>query len=148
MEAVAASDASRRRRAIFGVVAALLAVPILVFVWIAQGGEASDEEAIRAWFQSPAGGRMPPALVSAIHVGLCEFTDASTPSGAVQKCPITTDEPRTPTLHTCFVLSGGKALRGGWQLAKFDGCNALRFDRRSGQLVDISVRARYDVTSG
>jgi hypothetical protein len=145
---VAASELARRRRAIFAAVAVLVAVPVLALLFLAQGGEASDEQAIRAWFESPAGGTMTPALASSIHVGVCEFTDASTQSGAVQMCPITTDAPTTHTLHTCFVLSGGKALRGGWQLAAYDGCNALRFDGRSSELVDVAARAHYDVKRG
>ena len=145
---MAASEPAGRRWAIFVAVAALAAVPILALLFLAQGGEASDEQAIRAWFESPAGGAMTPALVSSIHVGLCEFTDAATQAGAVQMCPITTDAPTTHTLHTCFVLSGGKALRGGWQLAAYDGCNALRFDGRSSELVDIAAHAHYDVKPG
>jgi hypothetical protein len=130
-----------------GAVLALIAVPILFVVWLAQGGEATDEQAVRAWFQSSAGGSTPQSLVSAIHVGLCTFTDASSAGGAVQKCPITTDAPTTQTLHTCFVFSGGKALRGGWQLAGFDGCNALRFDRHTDEFVDIPARAHYRLTA-
>lgn len=60
-------------------------------------------------------------------------------------CLITTDAP-TPTLHTCFVFSGGKVVSGGWQLAKLGSCNALRFDRRSGELIDLPTHAHYRVT--
>lgn len=88
---------------------------------------------------------MPRAVVSAIHVGTCAVTDALSQSRVVQKCPITTDEPRTPTLHTCFVFSGDKVLRGGWQLATLDACNAIRFDHRTNELVDVPARAHYGV---
>jgi hypothetical protein len=121
-----------------------LAVCGLVLLLLARGGEANDEQAVRNWFRTPAGGSAPPEVVSSIHVGSCLFTDATTESRQVLRCPITTDAP-TPMLGTCFVISGGKVLQGGWQLARLDACNGLRFDRRTGELVDTAAHARYRV---
>ena len=61
-------------------------------------------------------------------------------------CLISTDAPTTPTLHTCFQFAGDRVSRGGWQLSTLDSCNALRFDGRTGELVDMPARAHYRVT--
>ena len=115
------------------------------------GVQTSDEEAIRAWFQSPAGGSAPEDIASSIHVGLGVLSDFEIQSHQAMRCEITTDA-RTPTLHTCFVVADGKVLRGGWQLAAYDACKgagldaALRFDSRAGQLYDRTTRTRWPVT--
>jgi hypothetical protein len=67
-------------------------------------------------------------------------------SHAVMKCEVTTDAPN-PLLHTCFVLVNGKALSGGWQLAKLDACNSLRFNLKQRALIDVATGARYRVAA-
>jgi len=131
----------------------VLVVGVIAAAFLLRGGNASDEEAIRAWFQSPAGGGMPEDLASSIHVqneshpgeAACVFVDATWQSRAVSKCEITTDAP-TPVLRRCFVIEDGKVMRGGWQLAALDACGALRFDSRTRELVDRATRARYRLT--
>jgi hypothetical protein len=136
-------------RHVRGPIAALVivlgVVAIVIFV-LSRGGQPNDEQAVRTWFTTRSGGGRC-AAVSAIHVDVCNYTDATSQSHPVLKCPVTTDAPN-PTLHTCFVISRGKVLRGGWQLANLDACNALRFDPRTGTLIDLSARRRYRLTSG
>lgn len=136
-----------RSRAIAVTVILVFVLGVLPVLWISRGGSQSDEQAVRAWFRSSAGGAASQAVASAIHVAGCRFTDYSTRAGAVQTCEITTDAPTTHTLHTCFVFSGDEVVRGGWQLAGVAPCNALRFDRASGELVDAPAHARYRVTA-
>jgi hypothetical protein len=136
-----------RRSRLAGPLTAILIVFVLAegFVfWIASGGEQSDEQAVRAWFASDAGGRAPGDILSAIHVDKCLFTDVMSGSHAVMKCEVTTDAPN-PLLHTCFVFANGKALSGGWQLAKLDACNSLRFDPNQRTLIDVASGSRYRV---
>jgi hypothetical protein len=135
-----------RARAIVAGVILVLVLGALPVLWLARGGSQSDEQAVRAWFQSAAGGRASAVVASAIHVGGCQFTEYSTPAGAVQTCEITTEAPTTPSIRTCFVFSGDTVVSGGWQLAKVAPCNALRFDHASGELVDMPAHARYPVT--
>ena len=123
------------------------AAALVVALLLRGGGGQSDEQAVRAWFQSSDGGSAPSRVVSSIHVGACSFTGASVASGDLRRCEITTDAPATPTLHTCFVFSSDSVVRGGWQLAKLDACNALRFDGASGDLVDLAARAHYALAS-
>jgi len=128
------------------IVAALLVLGVVAAVSVLLlRGSTSEEEAVRAWFQSPAGGSMPEELAPSIHVGTCDFTDEASGGRPGLRCPVTTDAP-TPILHTCFVISEGKAVQGGWQLTGLDACNALRFDPRTRRLVDAPARARYRVT--
>jgi hypothetical protein len=128
-----------------GAIIAVLLVTGVAFTWLfAIGGETTDEQAVRYWFTTPAGGRAPSSVLGAIHVGPCSPTAAESDRRAVMSCPLTTDAP-TPTLHTCFVFAGGKVLRGGWQLASLDSCNALRFDPRTSTLVDLAARTHYRV---
>jgi hypothetical protein len=134
------------RGPIAALVVVLGVVAIVIFV-LSRGGQPNDEQAVRTWFTTRSGGGAPPAAVSAIHVDVCNYTDATSQSHPVLKCPVTTDAPN-PTLHTCFVISRGKVLRGGWQLANLDACNALRFDPRTGTLIDLAARRRYRLTSG
>lgn len=77
----AGAPTRQRPLAVLGAVIAVVALGILAIVWIAQGGEKSDEQAVREWFQSPAGGAASQSDASAIHVGVCKFTDYSTPPG-------------------------------------------------------------------
>ena len=138
----------QRLRAIACAVAIVVATGIGAWIWIASAGGGSDQQAVRRWFQSPLGGAASSEVVAAIHVGQCEFTDDTVPAGAVLMCRVTTDAPRTPPLHTCFVFAGEKVVLGGWQLAKVGACDALRFDRRTGELIDAPARAHYRVTAG
>jgi hypothetical protein len=132
----------------------VLAIGIAIAIAIARGGDTSDEQAIREWFATPAGGDAPASVLPAIHLGggsdlggnSCLLTDVMSGSHQVLRCPITTDAPN-PTLHTCFVITGGKVLRGGWQLARLDSCNGLKYDRASGMFVDIIAGARYTITA-
>ena len=129
---------------------ALVTLPLAlvgVYVVIARGGETSDEDAIRAWFATPAGGGAPREARDAIHFDEpCLLTDAQYDSHQVTKCGLTTDAPTTPVLHTCFVVVGGRAIRGGWQLAGLDACRALRYDARRGTLIDLAAHQRYRLT--
>jgi len=114
--------------------------------FVLRGGEAGDEEAIRAWFATRAGGGAPENALRSIHLEEpCLFTDATSGSRPVMRCGLTTDAP-TPVLHTCFVLEHGTAVRGGWQLAKLDACNGIRYDRRTGTLVDVVAKQYYRLT--
>src|SRR5262245_10806544 len=129
MPRVEESEASPTRgRSVLVAALIILAVAgVVVLLLVVRGGGTSDEEAIRTWFQTPAGGGAPADLTRSIHVPGCSMTGAVSQSEDVLKCPITTDAP-TPNLGTCFVIVDGKVLRGGWQLAALDSCNALRFD--------------------
>ena len=118
---------------------------IATILLLRSGVPPSDEDAVRAWFQSPAGGSAPETTAASIHVGLCELSDFEIQSHQALRCEITTDAP-TPVLHTCFVIADGKVLRGGWQLAAYDACNALGFDRRAGRLYDRVTKAHWRVT--
>jgi hypothetical protein len=119
---------------------------LAVYLVISHGGQTGDEDAIRAWFATPAGGGAPKEARNAIHFDEpCLLTDAMYNSHQVTRCGLTTDAP-TPVLHTCFVVVSGRAIRGGWQLANLDGCNALRYDTRSGMLIDLAARQRYPIT--
>jgi hypothetical protein len=138
------STAPTRLRSVLTALLVVTGVVVVIIVLLARGRSSSDEHAIRAWFQTPAGGSMPKDLVASIHVGACDFTDAVMQSRQVLKCHITTDAP-TPALGTCFVIANGHVLRGGWQLATLDACNALRFDTHTGQLQDTVARAHYPV---
>jgi hypothetical protein len=149
------SEASPARgRSVLAAVLIALAIFAAAVFLIFRGGGTSDEDAIRAWFHSPAGGGAPASVLPAIHLGggsdlggnSCLLTEAMRGSHQVLRCPITTDAPN-PTLHTCFVITDGKVLRGGWQLAKLDACNALRYDRRTGMFVDLAAGARYAITA-
>jgi len=132
-----------------GAIIAVLAGAAVIVVMLARGGGPSDEQAVRAWFESPAGGGAPHSLVSAIHVGTCAPAGDSIESDPVFKCPITTDAGTTPSPlpDTCFKFAGDRVARGGWQLAPVDHCNALRFDSRTGELVDVPGHAHYRLTS-
>lgn len=127
---------------------AILAVAaVVILVLILRGGDhKSYEESVRAWFATPAGGDAAQAVLPAIHVSGCFLTELMSQSRQVLKCEVTTDAPN-PTLHSCFVISGEKVLRGGWQLAALDACNALRFDARAGDLVDVSAAVHYRVVA-
>ena len=124
-----------------GAIIVVVAVTVALVAIFARGSGPSDEQAVRAWFETPAGGNAPHALVSAIHVAPCTFAGA-VGSSTVLSCPLSTDAPN-PTLRTCFVISGGKVLRGGWQLAAVDSCDALRFDPHTQTLTDLAVHAHY-----
>jgi hypothetical protein len=130
-----------------GAIIVVVSAATVIVVGILRGGGASDEQAVRAWFESPAGGGAPHSVVSAIHVGTCSPADATSP-GPVFMCPITTDAGTTPSPlpDTCFKFAGDRVASGGWQLAPVDHCNALRFDSRTGELVDIPGDARYRIT--
>ena len=134
---------SGRGAAILTSVLIVLGVGALAVALLVRGGGQSDEQAVRAWFQSSPGGGAPSNVVSSIHVGACSSTTAFVSSGDLVRCELTTDAPTTPTLHTCFVFSGDRVVRAGWQLARLDACNALRFDRRAGQLLDVAAGAHY-----
>jgi hypothetical protein len=133
------------RSVLAGVLIVLAVAGVVFLVLLVRGGGPSDEEAVRAWFQTPAGGGAPADLTRSIHVGVCLMTGAVSQSKDVLRCTITTDAP-TANLGTCFVIVDGKAVRGGWQLAAFDSCNALRFDPRSRDLVDLAGRVHYPLT--
>jgi hypothetical protein len=145
MPLVDESHSPPRGRSVLVAVLTVLAIAGVVVFAIVRRGGTSDEDAIRAWFQSPAGGGAPADLARSIHVGGCLMTGAVSKSQDVLRCPITTDAP-TPSLGTCFVIVDGKAIRGGWQLAGVDSCNALRYDPRTHDLVDFSGRAHYPLT--
>jgi hypothetical protein len=134
-------------RAVVWTVVAVVILGVLPVLWIARGGGHSDVQLVRGWFMSSAGGGASSNVASAIHVDDCRFTSFSTAAGSVLMCTITTDNPSTHPLQTCFVFSGDKAVRGGWQLGKLGGCGALRYDRASGELVDAPAHARYRVTA-
>jgi hypothetical protein len=133
-----------KRRSALAAIGAVAALAAAAAFLLLRGGDPSDDSAIRAWFTSPAGGAAPARIASAIHVGACTYVGAPPDSRQVLKCDLSTDAPN-PALHTCFVISGGNVVRGGWQLASVDGCNALRFDGKTGMLVDTPAHARYRV---
>jgi hypothetical protein len=126
-------------------VVVILAGIALAFLLL-RGGDASDEDAIRSWFSTPAGGRAPEEVLASIHLAEpCLFTDVTSGSRPVMRCGLTTDAP-TPVLHTCFVMDGGRVLRGGWRLAELDACNGLRYDRATRTLFDLVAKQHYRVT--
>jgi hypothetical protein len=130
------------------IIVVVSAATVIVVGILRGGGGPSDEQAVRAWFQSPAGGSASKSMVVAIHVGTCSPADATNQSDPVFKCPITTDAGTTPSPlpDTCFKFAGDRVASGGWQLAPVDHCNALRFDSRTDELVDIPGHAHYRVT--
>ena len=125
-----------------GAIAVVGVAAIVIVIALASGGGHSDEHAVRAWFESTAGGSAPSNAVSAIHVGVCDFADATFRTQAVLKCTLTTDAPN-PVLHSCFVFAGDTVVAGGWQLKALDACNGIRFDPRAGDLLDTLSSTHY-----
>jgi hypothetical protein len=129
-----------------GAIAVVVGVAIAIVIALARGGGQSDEHAVRAWFESTAGGSAPISAVSAIHVGACDFADATFGSRDVVKCTLTTDAPN-PTLHSCFVFAGDNVVAGGWQLKALDACDGIRFDAQAHDLLDTLSDTHYHLTA-
>jgi len=125
-----------------GAIAVVGVAAVAIVIALARGGGQSDQHAVRAWFESSAGGSAPSSAVSAIHVGACDVAGASFGSRDVFKCALTTDAPN-PTLNTCFVFAGDKVVAGGWQLKALDACDGIRFDARAQDLVDTLSHTHY-----
>jgi hypothetical protein len=92
---------SRHARGPVAAIIGVVAIAIVVGVLLARGGGPSDEQAIRAWFASAAGGNAPRNIVSAIHVDDCSFNDVTSQSRAVLMCKIATDAPNP---HAPYML--------------------------------------------
>jgi hypothetical protein len=125
-----------------GAIAVVGVAAIAIVIALARGGGQSDEHAVRAWFESAAGGRAPTNAVSAIHVGECSVAGPMFRSRAVEKCALTTTAPN-PVLHSCFVFAGDKVVVGGWQLKALDACDGIRFDLQAQDLLDTLSQTHY-----
>jgi hypothetical protein len=93
----------------------------LVLFALLRGGQPSDEQAIREWFGSPAGGAAPSDATQAIHVPACNLTGYRSRSQDVLSCELEGPEQSSlggpsSELRGCFVISNGKVLRGGRQV--------------------------------
>ena len=66
-----------------GAIIAVLLVAGVIGYALARGGGPTDEQAVRNWFATPAGGTAPASAITAIHVGTCMFTDAESDKRAV-----------------------------------------------------------------
>jgi hypothetical protein len=97
-----------------GAIIVVVTVATVIVVGILRGGGASDEQAVRAWFQSPAGGSASKSLVAAIHVGTCSPADATNQSDPVFKCPITTTRARR---HRRFLIRASSSPVTMWRAA-------------------------------
>jgi hypothetical protein len=140
-----------RARSVAAAIAAVLVVAALVlFALFRGGGEPSDEQAIRAWFSSPAGGGAPPDAVRAIDVPACNLTGYRSGSQDVLSCELQTPDLLalglgSAALRGCFVISNGKVLRGGRQLKANADCKAVRYDRRTNKLIDVETGRHYPI---
>jgi hypothetical protein len=130
---------SRRSSAFTAIAFVFIAFGAIIFLLARGGGGRSDEEAVRAWFGSPAGGIAPRKVRQAIEVDVCTFTSVRD----VLTCPIRVGG--NPTLHPCFRFSHGRVLRGGWQFRGVDSCSALRYDAARHTLVNMETGERYPV---
>jgi hypothetical protein len=131
--------------------AGVLVVAGLVLFLLFRGGEPSDEQAIREWFSSPAGGAASSDAVKEIHVPACNLTGYRSGSQDVLSCELlgadqtNLGRASSSELRACFVISNGKVLRGGRQVRAVGDCKALRYDGRTHGLVDVETGRHYAI---
>lgn len=133
-------------------IGAILVVGIAIVVVLARGGEKSDQQAIREWFSSPAGGAAPADAVRAIDVPACNLTGYTSGSEDVLSCELQTPDLLalglgSAALRGCFVITKGKVLRGGRQLKAVGDCKAVQYDGRTHKLIDVETGRHYTIES-
>jgi hypothetical protein len=137
-------------RRIAAAITVVLVVAGLVLFALLRGGQPSDEQAIREWLGSPAGGAAPPDATQAIHVPACNLTGYRSGSQDVLSCELEGPEQSSlggpsSELRGCFVISNGKVLRGGRQVKAIADCKALRYDGRTHGLIDVETGRHYPI---
>jgi len=139
-----------QNRSVAAAIAVVFVVAGLILFALSRGGVRTDEEAIREWFSSPAGGAAPPDAVRAIHVPACNFAGYRSGSEDVLSCELVTSNDLNldigaRTVRGCFVISNDNVLRGGRQLKGNGECKPLRYDSRTHALMDVETGRHYPI---